>query len=142
MLQQDCHNHLQNVWVGGLEKELSSYLTNLLVSSLDEIYPTLRVKNLLSALARAYDKGLSLSDNYQKIFGELFIEWMMDKHPGYVLYHVERVRGSILDMILEASLAIYINREVNIELLDESLRIPGKRCDNILMQNLFVLLAS
>ena len=44
-------------------------------------------------------------------------------------------------MILEASLAIYMNREVNIELLDESLRIPGKRCDNILMRNLFVLLA-
>ena len=74
-----------------MEKELSSYLTNLLRSSLDEIDPTLRVKNLFSALARAYDKGFSLSSNYPKGFGELFIEWMMDKHPGYVLYHVERV---------------------------------------------------
>ena len=43
-------------------------------------------------------------------------------------------------MILEASLAIYMNQEVNIELLDESLRMPGKIPDNILMQNLFVLL--
>ena len=51
------------------------------------------------------------------------------------------MRGSIQDMILEASLAIYMNPEVNIEFLDESLRMPGKRCDNILMRNLFVLLA-
>ena len=110
VLQQDCQNHLWNVWVCGLEKELPSYLTNLLRSILDEIDPTLRVKNLFSALARAYGKGFSLPSNYPKGLGELFIEWTMDKHPGYVLYHVERVRGSRKDMILEASLAIYMNR--------------------------------
>ena len=53
VIQQYCHNHMQNVWVGGLEKELSTYLTNLPISSLDEIYPTLGVKNLFSALACA-----------------------------------------------------------------------------------------
>ena len=52
------------------------------------------------------------------------------------------MRGSRQDMILEALLAIYMNREVNIELLDESLRIPGKIRDNILMRNIFVLLES
>ena len=95
--------------MGGLEKEISSYLTNLLGSSLDEIDPTLPVKTLFIALARAKDKGLSLSANYPKEFGELLIKWMMDKHLGYVLYHVERVQGSIQDMILKASLAIYMN---------------------------------
>ena len=65
----------------------------------------------------------------------------MDKHPWYVLYHIERVRGSRQEMILEASLAIYTNREVNIEFLDEYLRMPGKRRDNILTRNIFVLLA-
>ena len=99
------------------------------------------MKNVFSALVRAYNKWLSLSANYPKGFGELFIKWMMYKHPWYVLYHVEKVRGSRQDMILEALLAIYTNWEVNIELLDESLRIPGKRRDNILMRNLFVLLA-
>ena len=91
------------------------------------------MKTLSSALAHAYDKGLSLSTNYPNGFGDLFIEWIMDKHPAYVLYHVERVRGSRQDMILEASLTINMNREVNIELLDESLIIPGKRRDNILI---------
>ena len=51
VIQQDCHNHTGNVWVGGLDKELSSYFTNLLISSLDEIDPTLRVKTILSAIA-------------------------------------------------------------------------------------------
>ena len=57
----------------------------------------------------------------------------MDKHPGYVVYHKEQVRGSRQDMILEALLAIYMNQEVNIEFLDESLRMPGKIRDNILI---------
>ena len=50
VLQQDCHKHLRNVWVGGLEKELSSYLTNLLISSLDEIDPTLHDNSQILAL--------------------------------------------------------------------------------------------
>ena len=45
-------------------------------------------------------------------------------------------------MILKASLAIYMNLEVDIEFLDESLQIPGKRRYNILLQNIFVFLAS
>ena len=99
-------------------------------------------ETLFSALERAYDKGFYLSANYPKGFGDLFIEWMMGKNPGCVLYHVEWVQGSIQDMILEASLTIYMNWEVNIEFLYESLRITGKRRDNILMQNIFLLLAS
>ena len=127
----------KNVWVGGLDKELSSYLTNPLRSILDELDATLRVKTLFSALAREYNKGFSLSSNYPKGFGELFIELIMDKHLGYVLYHVEQVKGSRQDMILEASLAIYMNWEVNIEFLDESLRIPGNRRDIILVEIIF-----
>ena len=51
------------------------------------------------------------------------------------------MRGSRQDIILEASLAIYMSQEVNIEVLDESLQMSGKRRDNILMKNIFVLLA-
>ena len=67
------------------------------------------MKNLFSSLARAYDNDFSLYANYQKGFGELLIDWMIDKHPGYVMYHVDRVQGSRQDVFLEASLAIYMN---------------------------------
>ena len=58
------------------------------------------------------------------------------------MYHVDQVQGFRQVMILEALLDIYMNQEVRIEFLVESLRIPDKRRDNILMQNIFVLLAS
>ena len=67
---------------------------------------------------------------------------MMDKQPGYVLYHVEQMQGYRQEMILEASFTIYINQEVDIEILDESVRMPIKRHDNILTGNIFMLLAS
>ena len=67
---------------------------------------------------------------------------MMDTHPSYVLYNVERVCGARMDMILEAALAICMNREVNVEFLDHMLSTPGKSSENVLMRNLFLLLGS
>ena len=66
----------------------------------------------------------------------------MNNHPGCVLYHVELVRGSRQDMILEALLDIDINLEVTIEFLDESLRMPGKRRDKHTYTKCFLLFAS
>ena len=50
----------------------------------------MRVAHLEMAV-HAYEKGFSLSTNYTKGFGDMFIKWIMDKHPGCVLYHVEKV---------------------------------------------------
>eukprot|EP00956_Cyclotella_meneghiniana_P043804 scaffold288481_cov139-Cyclotella_meneghiniana.AAC.1 len=74
-------NHLRNVWIGGMEKALSKYLNELLRGSLDEIDPMLRVTASISALIRAIDKEFSLSANYPKGHGELFLEWLREKHP-------------------------------------------------------------
>ena len=41
----DCINHLRNVWIGGMEKILSKYLNDMLLSNLDDIDSTLRVTN-------------------------------------------------------------------------------------------------
>ena len=67
---------------------------------------------------------------------------MQDNHSGYLLYHVERAHGARQDLILEASLPIYMNRSVNVKYLDYCLKMPGKKRENILMRNLFTLLAS
>ena len=63
----------------------------------------------------------------------------MDNHPGCVLCPVDKVLFSRQDMVLEAPLSIYMNQEVNIEFLDYSLIMPGKRCNNILMKKQFVI---
>ena len=52
---------------------------------------------------------------------------MVDNHPGYVLYHVKRVQGYCQDMILEASMAIYMNPVANVEYLNYVLSLPGKK---------------
>ena len=37
VLQQDCHHHMRNVWIGAVAKRLSMYLYEILASDLCEI---------------------------------------------------------------------------------------------------------
>eukprot|EP00956_Cyclotella_meneghiniana_P023299 scaffold45195_cov78-Cyclotella_meneghiniana.AAC.1 len=139
----DCMNHLRNVWIGGMEKTLSKYLNEMLRSSLDEIDSTLRVTTSISAVIRAIDKEFSLSANYPKGHGELFLEWIREHYPGVLLLHVERAAGSRQDLCTEGCLAIYMNYEYYVMFLDEMLR--KRDADDkasILQQNLFVVLTS
>ena len=70
----DCMHHLRNVWFGGIEKALTTYLTALLQDSLENIDSHLRVSTSMSALIRAFDKEFSLCANYPKGHGEEFKE--------------------------------------------------------------------
>jgi hypothetical protein len=139
----DCMHHLRNVWFGNMEKKLTTSLNVLLWSSLDVIDPRLCVTASISAIIRAVDKEFSLSANYPKGHGELFLEWMRVHHSDELLLHVERAAGSWQDMCTEGSMAIYMNYPYYIEFLDSSLRKP-KKTDNasILQQNLFMALKS
>lgn len=69
---QACHHHLRNMWLKGLEKDLTNQLNVILCDSLDEIPPKLRVATSFSAMCRTYDKLFSLSCNYVKGKGEDF----------------------------------------------------------------------
>jgi hypothetical protein len=139
----DCMNHLRNVWIGGMEKSLSKYLNDMMRSNLDDIDSKLRVTTSISAVIRAIDKEFSLSANYPKGHGELFLEWIREHYSGVLLLHVERASGSRQDLCTEGCLAIYMNYEYYVEFLDEMLR---KKVSNehasILQQNLFVILTS
>ena len=76
MFEFDCMNHLRNVWFGGVEKALTKDMNVYLRSSLEDIDPKLRVSASMSAIIRAVDKEFSLSTNYPKGHGKLFLEWM------------------------------------------------------------------
>ena len=141
--EYDCMHHLRNVWFGNMEKKLTKQLNLLLRSDLDEIDPRLRVTASVSALIRAIDKEFSLSSNYPKGHGELFLEWMREKHPGALLLHVERASGSRQDLCTEGSMAILMNYPYYVEFLDRSLRKRNKNDKaSILQLNLFVALTS
>ena len=57
-----------------MEKKLTTKLNLILKASLDEIDPKLRVSSSISAIIRAVDKEFSLSSNYPKGHGEVFLE--------------------------------------------------------------------
>ena len=88
---------------------------------------------------RAVDKEFSLNANYPKGHGELFKQWIDTNHPGTLLLHVERVSGSHQDLCVAGAGAVYLNRKLWLEFLDERLKNPG---DNILQENLFIILSS
>ena len=112
-------HHLRNVWLGAMETKLTKHLNELLRSSLDKIDPKWRVSASVSAIIRAVDKEFSLSANYPKGHGELFLEWMRSKHAGELLMHVERASGSRQDLCTEGSMAIIMNYPYYLEFLDE-----------------------
>ena len=93
-LDYNCMIHLQNVWFGSMENNLTNDLNLHLCASLDEIDPKLRVTASMSALIHAVDKEFSLSANYPKGHGKLFLEWLREYYPGVLLLHVECATGS------------------------------------------------
>ena len=140
----DCMQHLRNVWFGAMEKKLTKKLNEMLRADIDEIDPKLRVTASISAIIRAVDKEFSLSANYPKGHGEMFLEWMRANHPGELLLHVERASGSRQDLCTEGCLPIIMNYPYYIEFLDTMLRKKGKKNQkpSILQRNLFVVLTS
>ena len=138
----DCMNHLRNVWFGAMEKEISKVLNVHLRACLEDIDPMLRVTASMSAIIRAVDKEFSLSANYPKGHGNLFLEWIREYHPGVLLLHVERAGGSRQDLCTEGSMAIYMNHPYYVQFLDNQLRKYRKDKPSLLQQNLFIALTS
>jgi hypothetical protein len=127
-----------------MEKVLSKELNILLQSSLDEIDPQLRVTLSMSVIIRAVDKEFSLSANYPKGNGILFLEWIREYHPSVLLLHVERAAESRQDLCTEGLMPIYMNYPFCVEFLDNQLRKYCQSNENtsILQQNLFAALTS
>ena len=97
----DCMQHLRNVWMGSMEKDLTSELNNILCVSLEKIDPRIRVSSYINAVIHEVDKEFSLSSNYPKVHGYLFVEWMIQRYPDALLLHVERAAGSRQDLCTE-----------------------------------------
>lgn len=139
--QQDCMNHLRCVWCKQVEIELCKVLQVIVMDTMDEIAPELRVSCLFSAYARSYGKFFSLTCNYAKGKGEDFAEFVKEKFPGDLLFHIEDAQGSRHDLPFIAAPAIFMNRLVCLEYACYLLRVPKKK-DSILLKNLACLMTS
>ena len=110
VMQQDCHHHLRNVWIGAVTKSLSKYLNEILALDLEDIDSRYRVNTKMDAILRAIDKEFSLPANYPKGHGDQFKHWLKDFHPEALLVPVLRATGSRQDMAVEGAAAVYWNR--------------------------------
>ncbi len=137
----DCHHHLHNVWINGMEKCVSVFLRVVVSDSLELIPPELRVTCIFLAIARAWGKFFSLCANYPKGQGKHFAAWLRMNKPGTPLYHVVGPQGSRHDLCLMAAPAIYMNRYVCSDYASYLLRLSKKQ-ENILLRCLFVLMTS
>jgi len=131
---------LRNVWINGIAKAVSGFMKEYLSDSLDNISSFLRISPDLAHIIRAYYKEFSLTSNYPKGHGELLRDWIIENHPMDFLLHAERAAGNRMDVICMGADAIYIDRRLNVEFLDERLRIKDN--SNILQENLFIVLSS
>ena len=138
--EQDCFHHLRNVWINRVAKAVSEYMKDFLHDSLENISSFLCVSPDLANIIRAYHKEFSLTSNYPKGHGEQFRDWIIENYPLEFLLHAERATGSRQDIICMGADAVYMNRPLNVEFLDERLSIKDNT--HILQQNLFIILSS
>ena len=73
----DCHNHLRNVWIGAINKDISTHLSDLIQEDLDNIDSRLRVSTKFDVVLLAVDKEFSLCCNYAKGDGKAYLAWML-----------------------------------------------------------------
>ena len=140
-IEQDCTNHLRNVWVKGVLKELTKHLGALLEDKLTDISPILRVSANIESLLISFDKEFNLCANYPKGHGQFFRTWLKENHPDFYLLHVETMKGNRMDGATQGACPVFTNLEPCVEFLDERLRMLAFQNEgNILQENLFTLL--
>ena len=135
----DCWNHLRNVWIGEMNRVLSTYLADLMRKDLDHIDSMLRVTTKFDMVLRAVKKESSLNCNYCKGHGDEFHTWMLTYHPGSLLFPVVRGSGPRQDFTTDGAGALFMNRTYYVQFLDQALTAKG---GNILQNNLFIILTS
>ena len=81
----DCHHHLRNVWIKGMDLKMTKFLTNILAGDLSEIHFRWRVSTNIVHIMISVDKEFSLPANYPKGHGHEFKFWLNKYHLG-VLY--------------------------------------------------------
>jgi hypothetical protein len=101
---------MRNIFINGVTKRMSSYLSRVLAEDLQDIDRRLRVGTMFDMVLIAIDKEFSIPANYPKGHGPEFKHWLKAHHPGALLVPVQRTAGSRQDLATEGAAAVYWNR--------------------------------
>ena len=119
-------SHEEGFFTNPIEKASSADLSNLLRESLSEIDSSIRVGTVHTEFARAYDKEFSQCCNYPKGGGIFFTNYLRKKFPCITLYHFKNTDGSRQDIIFMSSLAMALNRPVDVKYLQYCMEFSKK----------------
>jgi hypothetical protein len=142
VLENDCWNHLRNVWFGAIVNELRSHLGKVLQNDLNEIHPILRVTTDPNAIFWAIEKFVGETANYTKGSGSMYYDYMRTYNSKLHYYQIMRALGGTRqDIGSEGAMTVFMNIPYFLEFLDWQLS-SGNSGDSIIMKNLFVILQS
>jgi hypothetical protein len=141
-LENDCWNHLQNIWFGAVVNELTSHLDQLLKNDLDVIHPLLRVTTDPNSIFCTIETFFGETANHAKGSGSMYYDYMRMYNPNAHHYQItHELGGTRQDVGSEGSMAVFMNILYFLEFLDWRLS-SGRGRDSILLKNLFLILQS
>ena len=82
IMRIDCHNHLQNVWIGAITKRISKYLDDILACFSEDIESRYRLSTMMEDLLRSSDKDFIIPQNYTKGHVDVLKHWTKKYHTG------------------------------------------------------------
>jgi hypothetical protein len=114
VLENDCWNHLWNVWFGAVVKELSPHLGKVLQNDLNEIHPILRVTTDPNA-----EKFFGETANYAKGSRSMYYDYMRTYNPNLHNYQITcALGGTRQDIGSEGAMAVFMNIPFFLDFLD------------------------
>jgi hypothetical protein len=141
VMENDCWNHLRNVWFSAVIKELSSHSDEVLKDDLSEIHPILQVTTNSSSIFHAIEKVFGETANYAKGSGSMYYDYMHTYNPKAHHYQIAHALGGTRqDVGYEGAMVAFMNIPFFVEFLDW--RLSSGTGDGILKKNLFIILQS
>jgi hypothetical protein len=119
IFEDDCWQHMRNVWFCAVINHLSGWLEKHLAFDLEKIPYIYRVSTSIDNLLRCIEKEVAKTANYAKGHGAFFDHYMKVFHPRVYLFVVARAHGgSHQDIGVEGAVPVLMNLQYYVKFLD------------------------
>ena len=139
----DCWRHMPNVWFDAINGDICGFITDYVQEDLKNIPTVYRVQIDSVDTIRGVEKLAGTTANYPKGHGDELEWWMIEYHPGAILFPTTRACGGARqDLCVEGAPAVLMNLQYYLEFLHWRLTAVGGKSDAILATKLFIMLRS
>ena len=127
---------MPNVWFDAINKDLCDFISDYVQEDLKDIPSIYRVEIDSVDTIRCVEKLAGRTANYPKGHGDEFESWMIDYHPGAILFPTTRACGGARqDLYVEGSPCVLMNLQYYLEFLHWRLTAVGGKATPSSPQN-------